>query len=73
MLAHLDPDTYEALRSKLLSLGVANPYASAHLKSIGKNSYRVRQGDWRALILIRKDQRAVLVDRVVRKNEATYR
>jgi mRNA-degrading endonuclease RelE of RelBE toxin-antitoxin system len=71
-LADLDPPAHSSLREKLLSLAVTNPYSSPHIRKLDEGAYRVRQGDWRALLLIDKDQRVVLVDRVVRRDEGTY-
>src|SRR5688500_317968 len=66
-----DPSTHDLLYEKLKSLGVENPYPLLH--KIGHASYRVKQGDWRAMILVNDDERIVMVTDVLRRNEATYR
>jgi mRNA-degrading endonuclease RelE of RelBE toxin-antitoxin system len=71
-LEALEPNTYAALRAKLLALKVPNPYAVGTFEKIGDGRYRVRQGDWRALCLADDTQRAILVEAVVRRYEATY-
>jgi mRNA-degrading endonuclease RelE of RelBE toxin-antitoxin system len=71
-LASVDGDAARRLKDKLKGMS-PNPYATDGLVKLGKNAYRIRQGDWRALILIDDEQRAVLVERVKRRNESTYK
>jgi mRNA-degrading endonuclease RelE of RelBE toxin-antitoxin system len=54
-------------------MATVNPYQTAGLVKLGEGAYRLRQGNWRALLLIDDKQRAVLVERVLRRNESTYR
>jgi mRNA-degrading endonuclease RelE of RelBE toxin-antitoxin system len=70
-VASVDEKAATRLKDKLMGMG-RNPYATDGLVKLGKNAYRIRQGDWRALLLIDDDQRAVLVERVKRRNESTY-
>jgi mRNA-degrading endonuclease RelE of RelBE toxin-antitoxin system len=71
-VASVDEQAATSLKDKLLGMG-GNPYATDGLVKLGKDAYRIRQGDWRALLLINDEQRVVLVERVKRRNESTYK
>src|SRR5947208_1211340 len=73
-LEAIESASHKHLRDKLLALNAPNPYAVGTLEKIknSDNRFRVRQGDWRALILAKDDERVLLIERVLRKNEATY-
>ncbi len=50
-----------------------DPRPSGSVKLKGSPYYRVRQGDWRAIYSVDDGRLEVLVLRVLRRNERTYR
>lgn len=65
-----EPDL-SRLRSRILSLG-HNPRPQGSLK-LKDTLHRVRVGDWRILYAIDDKQRTVIILRVLRRSERTYK
>ncbi len=75
-LGKLRGPTFVALRGVLLALGQV-PLPAGSRKLRGRDLYRIRIGidgvPWRVVYQVRDDEAVVLVIRVSRRNEATYR
>lgn len=44
-----------------------------HSEKLDKNTYRVRSGDWRIIYIVDDQRQRVVISRVKRRNERTYR
>ena len=49
------------------------PAGCRPLKGAGQGTYRVRVGDYRVVYVVREDEQVILVARVARRSESTYR
>ena len=71
-LRRLPPGVAATLRGPILALAVeARPYGVTKVQ--GTDFWRLRVGDLRIAYLIDDDQRLVVVLRVARRSESTYR
>ena len=49
------------------------PAGYRHVKAAEKGTYRVRAGDYRVIYIIQDDKQVIIVARVARRSESTYR
>jgi len=49
------------------------PAGCRPVKAAEKGTYRLRVGDYRVIYVVRGDEQVVIVARVVRRSESTYR
>ncbi|MCI0582452.1 MAG: type II toxin-antitoxin system RelE/ParE family toxin [Chloroflexi bacterium] len=71
-LGHLPPGVAAALRGPILALAL-DPRPPGVTKLAGSNLWRLRVGDLRLIYLIDDRDRLVVVLRVARRSESTYR
>lgn len=71
-LRRLPPGAAAALRSPILALGL-EPRPQGATKLIGTDLWRLRVGDLRVIYLIDEAHGLVIVLRVARRSESTYR
>jgi mRNA interferase RelE/StbE len=75
-LRRLRGDDLVAIRGAILALG-ADPYPSGARKLVAVDLWRIRLrihgAPWRIVYQVREAQQLVVVTRVVRRDEATYR
>lgn len=67
----LTGDIYERIDRTIFELG-ANPRPSGCVK-LGGGMYRVKVGDWRVIYVVDDSAKQVIISRVKRRNERTYR
>ncbi len=59
------------IKSRILSLGLnPRPHGVVKLKD---HLHRIRMGDWRILYAIEEDKQTVIILRVLRRSERTYK
>jgi mRNA-degrading endonuclease RelE of RelBE toxin-antitoxin system len=71
-LTGLDNDTRKRVIDRLKKLA-HEPRGGPNATALGSAGFRVRIGNYRARYLVRDDDRTVIVTRVLRRNEATYK
>jgi mRNA interferase RelE/StbE len=71
-LRRLPPGDAARLRGPILALAIA-PRPPGAVKLIGTDFWRLRVGDLRIVYLIDDDDRLVIVLKVARRSESTYR
>lgn len=71
-LRRLPPGSAAALRGPILALGL-EPHPQGATKLIGTDFWRLRVGDLRVIYLIDEASGLVIVLRVARRSESTYR
>lgn len=71
-LGRLPPGVTAGLRGPILSLGL-EPRPEGAAKLIGTNFWRIRIGTLRVIYAIDDGARVVVVVRIVRRSESTYR
>lgn len=73
-LGALDAVTRERVTDRLRLLGSESPRTAVGVTAlVGSDAYRQRTGDHRAIFLVDDHRREVLVTRVARRDEGTYR
>jgi mRNA interferase RelE/StbE len=53
--------------------GDPRPAGCRPVKGAGQGTYRVRVGDYRVIYAVCEDEQVIIVARVARRNESTYR
>lgn len=71
-LRRLPPGSAAALRGPILALGI-DPHPPGAMKVAGSDFWRIRVGDLRVIYAIAAAARLVVVLRVARRSESTYR
>ena len=71
-LQRLPPGSAATLRGPILALGL-DPRPPGSTKLAGSNFWRLRVGDMRVIYAIDSDTHLVIVLRVARRSESTYR
>jgi len=71
-LRRLPPGSAAALRGPILALGI-DPRPPGATKVAASDFWRIRAGDLRVIYAVDDDERLVVVLRVARRSESTYR
>jgi mRNA interferase RelE/StbE len=71
-LRRLPPGDAARLRGPILALAI-DPRPSGSTKLTGTDFWRLRVGDLRVVYVIEDDERLIVVLRVARRSESTYR
>jgi mRNA interferase RelE/StbE len=71
-LGRLPPGLAARLRAPILALGL-EPRPPGATRLVGSDWWRLRVGDLRVVYAIEDEQRLVIILRVARRNESTYR
>ncbi len=71
VLDRLDNKTYQQVQHDIDALAEnARPRGTA---KIGDNKFRIRSGDWRIIYYVNDRDRIVIISRIRRRDEETYR
>lgn len=70
-LDKLEPKEFELVDDEIQALS-ENPRPSGFVK-LGKETFRIRVRRWRVIYLIDDEKHLVIIDRVKKRNESTYR
>jgi mRNA interferase RelE/StbE len=71
-LRRLPPGDAARMRAPIMALGI-DPRPPGAVRLVGSDWWRIRAGDLRVVYAVDDEQRIVVVLKVARRNESTYR